>query len=157
MSSTIERVLFLQRLELFSRLSSDELAAVARIADVVAVSDGESVFSEGDDGDSLFFIVRGSVRIHTRTSQADVELAVLPERAVFGEMALFDDEPRSATATAVGDCELLMLERGEFHELLLEKPQIGIGIIQVLSRRLRESMNRRRQDVESSMPRPRPA
>jgi CRP-like cAMP-binding protein len=64
-------------------------------------------------------------------------VAELGERECFGEMALLDSAPRSATVTTVNDTNLLKIARDEFHEILTEKPEIALGIIKVLSRRLR--------------------
>ena len=95
-------------------------------------------FREGDVGDTLFFVIEGQVRIH----RGDAELAVLGARQVFGEMALLDSEPRSATAVALGDVTLLKIQRDDFREILAEKSEIAQGIIQVLTRRLRNTLSR---------------
>jgi CRP-like cAMP-binding protein len=152
--STVEKVLFLKSVDLFARVAGEELSAVAAITNVIEQDAGEVVFREGDVGDALFIVVAGEVRIQSLGVSED--LAVLRERQVFGEMALLDDDPRSATATAKTDVRLLRVEREDFRELLVEKPDIALGIIQVLTKRLRESLNQRRRP-ESSNPVMRPS
>jgi CRP-like cAMP-binding protein len=76
------------------------------------------------------------VRVH----KADRVIAELGERECFGEMAILDAAPRSATVTAVSDTTLLKIAREDFQEIMSEKPEIAQGIIQVLTRRLRDAI-----------------
>ena len=138
MISTVEKVLFLKSIDLFSQLPGEDLAPIAQITDEVPFDEGDAVFREGDLGDTLFFIVAGSVRIHRGSD----ELAVLGARQVFGEMSLLDSEPRSASASALTDLTLLKIQRDDFQEILAEKSEIAQGIIQVLTRRLRATLQR---------------
>jgi CRP-like cAMP-binding protein len=134
--STVEKVLFLKSIDLFSQIPGEDLSQIAQITDEVHFEEGEAIFLEGDPGDTLFFVIEGKVRIHTATA----EVAVLGERQVFGEMALLDSEPRSASASAVSDLTLLKIQRDDFNEILAEKSEIAQGIIKVLTRRLRTTM-----------------
>ena len=138
MISTVEKVLFLKSIDLFSQIPGEDLAQIAQITDEVDFGEGERLFSEGETGETLYFIVRGQVRVH----RGDKELAVLGERQVFGEMSLLDSEPRSASISAVSDVELLRIDRDDFNEILSEKPEIAQGIIKVLSRRLRDTLQK---------------
>ncbi len=140
MISTVEKVLFLKSIDLFSQIPSEDLSQIALITDEIQCEEGDEVFCEGDPGDTLYFVIDGTVRIHT----ASEELAVLGQRQVFGEMSLLDSEPRSASATAVSDLTLLKIHRDDFHEILAEKGEIAQGIIKVLTRRLRHTLERRR-------------
>ena len=137
MITTVEKVLFLKRIDLFSQISSEDLAQIAQITEEIHIEEGEEVFHEGEPGNTLFFIVDGQVRIH----RGGTTLATLGERSVFGEMSLLDMEPRSATVTVVSDVTLLRIERDDFHDILAEKAEIAQGIIVVLSRRLRRTLN----------------
>lgn len=143
MISTVEKVLFLKSIDLFSQIPSEDLAQIALITDELQVEEGDEVFHEGDLGDALYFVIDGTVRIH---SGAD-ELALLGERQVFGEMSLLDSEPRSASASAVSDLTLLKIQRDDFHEILAEKSEIAQGIIKVLTRRLRNTLEKRRSGL----------
>jgi CRP-like cAMP-binding protein len=140
MISTVEKVLFLKSIDLFSQIPSEDLAQIALITDELQVEEGDEVFHEGDLGDTLYFVIDGKVRIH---SGGD-ELALLGDRQVFGEMSLLDSEPRSASASAVSDLTLLKIQRDDFHEILAEKGEIAQGIIKVLTRRLRNTLEKRR-------------
>jgi CRP/FNR family cyclic AMP-dependent transcriptional regulator len=139
---TVEKVLFLKSIDLFSQISGEDLSQIALITDEVHFEDGDEIFHQGDGGQTLFFIIEGKVRIHANGVADD--LAVLSERAVFGEMALLDSEPRSASATALTDVVCLKIERDDFNEILAEKSEIAQGIIKVLTRRLRSTLDRQR-------------
>lgn len=138
MISTVEKVLFLKGVDLFSAIPGEDLAQIAQIADEVELDCGETIFREGDLGDSLYLIVTGRVRIH----RGDHEIAILGERQVFGEMALLDSEPRSASVTAVSDAALLRIQQEDFADILSEKSEIAQGIIKVLTRRLRGQLQK---------------
>jgi CRP-like cAMP-binding protein len=133
MLSTIERVLFLKSVELFSQIPGEDLAQVALIAAEELREGGEVIFAEGDPGDALYLVLEGKVRVHT----GDQEIASLGPRECFGEMAILDPAPRSATTTAAEDTNLLKISRDDFQDIMGEKPEIAAGIIRVLSRRLR--------------------
>ena len=150
MISTVEKVLFLKSIDLFSQIPGEELSQIALITDEVGFDTGDEIFREGEPGATLYFIIEGKVRIHSEGVGED--LAVLSERAVFGEMALLDSEPRSASATANTDVVLLKIERDDFNEILAEKPEIAQGIIKVLTRRLRNTLDRRRGGHSGAVP-----
>jgi CRP/FNR family cyclic AMP-dependent transcriptional regulator len=135
MLSTLEKVLFLKSIDLFSQIPGEDLAQVALIAVEEPRESGEVIFSEGEPGDALYLVIDGKVRVH----REEKLLAELAERECFGEMALLDSALRTETVTALNDTNLLKIARDEFHEILAEKPEIAIGIIKVLSRRLRNA------------------
>ena len=133
MLSTLEKVLYLKSIDLFSQIPGEDLARVALIAVEEPRESGEIIFSEGEPGDALYLVLDGRVRVHHQEKM----VAELGERECFGEMALLDSAPRSATVTTVNDTNLLKIARDEFHEILTDKPEIALGIIKALSRRLR--------------------
>jgi CRP-like cAMP-binding protein len=138
MITTVEKVLFLKSIDLFRALPGEELAQIAEIAEEQPIAFGDQVFSEGEPGDALYLVVEGTVKVH----QGGKQLAQLGPRDVFGEMAVLDSEPRSATVTAVKDSVLLKIARDDFRDILQERPEIGMGVIKVLSRRLRDASRR---------------
>ena len=138
MITTVEKVLFLKSVDLFRALPGEELAQIAEIAEEQPFAAGEQVFAEGEPGDALYLVVEGAVKVH----QGQRQLAHLGVRDVFGEMAVLDSEPRSASVTAVKDAVLLKIARDDFRDILQERPEIGMGIIKVLSRRLRDGARR---------------
>ena len=135
MYSTVEKILFLKSAPVFARLSGEDLAALARMAEVLAYGKGERVFTEGQMGDALFVIIRGRVAI----SHNGTKLAVLGAGEAFGEMAVLDEVPRSATADTEEETEVLAIGSEEFYEMLHEQVEIAEGIIRMLTHRLREA------------------
>ncbi len=136
MLTTIEKVLFLKGIDLFSQIPGEDLANIALISTEEARDEGEEVFAEGDVGDALYLVLEGKVRVHRR----EKTIAELGEKECFGEMALLDTAPRSATVTAMTDVALLRISREEFQEIMAEKHEIAMGIIKVLTRRLRDAI-----------------
>ena len=133
MITTVEKVLFLKSIDLFRTLPSEELAQIAEIAEEQPMAAGDPVFGEGEPGDALYLIVEGKVKVH----KGDKQLVQLGVRDVFGEMAVLDSEPRSASVTVVDDAVLLKIGRDDFRDILAERPEIAMGVIKVLSGRLR--------------------
>lgn len=135
MYSTVEKILFLKSAPVFARLSGEDVAPLARMAEVVTFATGERIFTEGEMGDALYVVVRGKVRIlRGRTT-----LATLGAGEAFGEMAVLDEVPRSATADAEEEVELLRIGSEEFYEMLHEQVEIAEGVIRMLTHRLREA------------------
>ena len=139
MLSPVEKMLHLRTLDMFEGLTTRQLSELARVVSEVTVGDGKAVVVEGEFEDSMYFIVSGTVHI----SRAGSPVADLGERDFFGEMAVFDGETRSATATAVGDVRLLRLARNDLFEVMEDQPAIGIGICQTLVRRVRNLLDER--------------
>jgi CRP-like cAMP-binding protein len=135
MLSTVEKVLFLKSLDLFSQIPGEDLTQVARVSTEETREPNEEIFAEGEPGDALFLVLDGKVRVHRQ----DRVIAELGERDCFGEMALLDAAPHSATVTALQDTTLLRISREDFQEIVTEKPEIALGIIKVLTRRLRNA------------------
>jgi CRP/FNR family transcriptional regulator, cyclic AMP receptor protein len=133
--TTVEKVLFLKGVDLFGSIAGEELSHIAQITDEVEYDHSQEIFAEGDQGDAMYLIVDGDVQVH---SHGQV-LAKLTTNQCFGEMAILDAEPRSADVTALSAITLLRIQRDDFHEILAEKPEISLGIIQVLTNRLREA------------------
>lgn len=133
MLSTIEKVLILRTVGIFAEMQDDELSKLAPLVREVEVRAGERIISEGELGTTLYFIVHGGVRIH----KADREITTLGERAIFGELAALDPEPRSASITALEDSLLFALEQEPLYVLMAEHVEVARGIIKVLCQRLR--------------------
>ncbi|XXY47416.1 cyclic nucleotide-binding domain-containing protein [Sorangium sp. So ce269] len=135
MYTTIEKVLFLQRVPLFSRVAGDDLVALARGSLVVSLLKGDVIFRQGEPGGALYSIISGEVRL----TLDGREIARLGAHDVFGEMSLFDSEPRGSTAVVAEDAELLRVSAEDFHEAVRETAEIADAVIRVLNRRLREA------------------
>ncbi len=144
--STIEKLLVLRTASIFERLRAEDLAPLARVAEVEEYAPDEVVFSEGDPGDALYVVAHGRVGI----SHEGRRLATLATGEAFGEMAVLDEAPRSAAATALEQTTLLRIGSDEFYEVLREQSEIAEGVIRVLSRRLREANEGRAQGERTS-------
>ena len=136
--TTVEGLL--RRVPMFSDLTPEELGSLARIGRYETAAAGSVLLHEGDAGDSSFVLLRGAVKVYRTTPDAgDVMLATLKPGAVFGELALIDGEPRSASAVAMEPSDLFVLGRDDFIKLLSGSPRILGDIMVGLSRRLRQT------------------
>jgi CRP/FNR family transcriptional regulator, cyclic AMP receptor protein len=101
-------------------------------------SNGEIVFEEGSPGREMFIVHSGRVRIFMSGPDEEILLAVLGPGEVFGEMALVDDGPRSATATAVeNDTQLVVVDHPKFFYLITQQPAFALTLLQILAQRIR--------------------
>jgi CRP/FNR family cyclic AMP-dependent transcriptional regulator len=98
---------------------------------------GEVIVREGDVGETMFIIQEGEVRIHKRTRDRETTLAVLKAGDFFGEMAIIDREPRSASATAATEAKVLILSKDIFESQIKTNPKIIMSILRKMSERLR--------------------
>jgi len=139
----------LRRAPLFATLDDDAFRLLTDELTEVDLSRGASVFREGDQGDQLYFIVSGKVKLG-RTSPDGREslLAILGP----GEMALFDPSPRTATATAVSETRLAGLRNESLNTLLRTRPEVSAQLLQALARRLRRTNDSLSDLVFSDVP-----
>jgi CRP-like cAMP-binding protein len=131
---TIERVAIMKSVDIFAETPERILASVARIMEEVELSAGESLFQEGDPGDCLYIIVEGELRVYSR----DRTLVLLGPGKIVGELALLDPEPRSASVEATRDALLFRIDKEPFEEVIADRPEIALGIIRSLARRIRQ-------------------
>ena len=132
---TVQKILFLRNVPLFAGMPPAELRHLTDIAKEVVYSAGEPIIIGGEHGDTMFLIVEGEIRIH----RDQEELAILKQKAYFGEMSILDGEPRSASASAVTDCLLLRISQTDFYDILSRHFEVAMTIIRTLTQRLRES------------------
>jgi CRP/FNR family cyclic AMP-dependent transcriptional regulator len=101
---------------------------------------GATIFAKGDAGTQLIAVLSGRVKIVVSSPEGrEAVLNVVHEGEVFGEIALFDGCPRTASAIAVTDCELLSIDRRHFLPMVREQPDVAIKLIEILCARLRRS------------------
>ncbi len=153
---TVEKVLYLKSAPVFAGLEGEELAALADIALEKEFNPGEIIFEEGDPAHHLYILVRGRVEVFRRVDSKERSLASLDQKECFGEMAILDDEPRSASVRAIEISLVLKIDRESFRELINERPQISFAIFKILTSRLRhqnlEAENLPRFEASHSMP-----
>jgi hypothetical protein len=132
---TIEKVLILKSVDIFADTPEEVLLEAASLLDEVHLEPEQPLFSKGDTGAALYIVVQGKVRVH----EGPRVIAELGEGEVVGELAAIDPEPRMAAVTAVEASMLLRIEHLRLRQLIAEFPEIGLGILRVLCRRLRSS------------------
>jgi CRP/FNR family cyclic AMP-dependent transcriptional regulator len=137
----------LAHVDLFSTLDKKELQMLAKSCQERTYNAGSTIFSQGDTGVGLYVVKSGKIRLTQTSSQdrAEIDLGTAGTGEVMGEMALLDDLPRSATATAEGDVDVLVLPVWEFRGVLRQHPDIALKMLAALSRRLRKVETRRRE------------
>ncbi|HXQ29708.1 MAG TPA: Crp/Fnr family transcriptional regulator [Gemmatimonadales bacterium] len=128
----------LRKVPLFSELGPPELERVAEISRERAYPRNSVILFEDDPGDALYVVAQGQVKVVLIGEDGrEVILSVLGEGEFFGEMALIDDEPRSAHVIAMNDSTLLVIRREDFQGLLRQTPSIALALLRALSWRLR--------------------
>jgi CRP-like cAMP-binding protein len=100
-------------------------------------TEGEIIFKEGEEGDRMYVIQSGKVEITKRTISGDLIIATMESGEIFGEMALFDRLPRSATAKALGDARVLSIDKKKLFSTITEDPTLVFKILESMSRRIR--------------------
>lgn len=132
----------LRAVPLFSHLRGEDVDRLASTVRQRAYPKKSIIVFEADPGDALFIIASGRVKVVlTAEDGREVILSTRGGGDFFGEMALFDNEPRSAHVIAMEDSELLILHREAFHKCIENIPGIAIGILRALVNRLREADN----------------
>jgi CRP-like cAMP-binding protein len=144
MLTSVERLLFVRGVPIFKELRDDFLVRLASIMEEVTFPARHTIFQKGEEGRSLYIVVKGDVRIHI--GKQDINR--LGEGAAFGEMALFDSEPRSASVSTIEECACLILTQQQLYEAIDETPGIAVNIIRLLSSRIRD-LNQKLQENQA--------
>ena len=141
--STMNRLIFLKSVPLFAGLSLDDLLSVDQALGHEDYLAGEAIMRQGDTGTTLYILAGGAAAVRLGGTAPDAsdgkEVARLSSGDFFGEMSLFDDQPRSATVIAVTDAAVLTLERDRFSTLVLQRPEVLLHICRMFGNRLRET------------------
>jgi CRP-like cAMP-binding protein len=130
---TVEKVMILKGVQMFSRTPEEVLEDLAAILEEVDLKKDEYIFRQGDPGDSMYIIIDGGVRV----LDGERQINQLGARDIFGELALLDPEPRSASVQAMEDTRLFRIDRETFSELMAGSISIVRGVLHVLCERLR--------------------
>ncbi len=130
----------LARAGLFQGVAPEAAEALAESLEYSDFGRGEIVFSEGEQGDTLYIVVSGKVKIGRRaTDGRENMLSVMGPSDMFGELSLFDPGPRTATATVVTEARLACLAHSSLRPWISDRPQIAEQLLRVLARRLRRT------------------
>jgi CRP-like cAMP-binding protein len=103
--------------------------------------DGQVLIRQGEVGDCMYVIQKGQVAVLAEKNGGEVQLAVLGEGEIFGEMAVFEREVRSATVRALGEVRALTVDKKNFLRRIQEDPSLAFRLMQTMSRRIRELNN----------------
>lgn len=138
MSARITPQVVLRGNFLFRDLPAGTLQKIAALASRRTCPAGTVIFSQGDEGDALYGVVSGQVRISSSTRDGREALFnVMKAGDSFGEIALVDGKPRTASAVAVAECDLMVIRRAQFRELMAREPQLPIHLLTLFCERLR--------------------
>jgi CRP/FNR family transcriptional regulator, cyclic AMP receptor protein len=128
----------LRKIGLFSELHDDELDHIGAVARERACPAGEVLVRQGDSSGDLFSVVHGRLKVVSVGGDGEETLlSVMGAGDVFGEIALLDDEPRSATVIAAEPCRLLVVPRAAFRSVLLHMPQLALRLLALMARQVR--------------------
>ena len=142
--SALERVVVLQSTALFAHTPENVLSSIVPIMKEVTFYAGEEIFAKGDIGTSLFIVHDGQVGIFNGEQQ----LATFGPGDFFGELALLDTEPRSATAAALSQVLVFRLDQEDFYDLMEERGEVLRNILRMLCQRIRRQNDRMRELAE---------
>lgn len=143
MSDFFERILLLKNSNIFSEVNTEDLRHLANALEDEMYAKGDRVFDINERGDRMYIIQSGQVGISTDSNPRSQNFVItLGPGNTFGELNILDDLPRSATAHIIKDAQILSLEKGRLHQLILNYPEISFGILKSLSLRLRHTTNK---------------
>ena len=140
MSDLFDRILLLKKSPVFSDVLTEDLRMIAQALEKEIYLKGDHVFDINQQGDFMYMLITGRVGISTHKDAKKHEyIAVLGPGDCFGEMNLLDDQARSATAHVLEDSHMLSLEKGKLRGLIINYPEISLGMLKSLSLRLRHT------------------
>ena len=125
---------FLANIKMFELLNEDDRQALAKVVDELSINAGHTLFQAGDPGDSLFIIKSGEIELFIKdTAGQKIVLTTATSGDMFGELAMLDTGPRTATALALTDAEVLVLDRDDLVLLFQRKPEAALHMLASLS------------------------
>ena len=142
MSDLFERILLLKNAPAFNQVKTEDLKVVAQSLEEETYFAGERVFDIDENGDCMYILLKGKIGISLEKNHHKKNpeyIAELSEGECFGEMNLLDNLPRSASAHVLKDSTLLTLEKSRLRGLIINYPELSLGILKGLSLRLRQA------------------
>ena len=132
--------LIIRKAPLFSALDDEAAHELRQSMVALKLNKGQVLFKEGQDGDRLYVVVHGKIKLGTTSADGRENLlSILGPGEMFGELSLFDPEPRTSTATAVTDAKLVSLAHEAVIGLVTTNPQTSLELLRRLAQRLRKS------------------
>ena len=124
----------LKGIEIFELLDEDDRIELAKVVDAQKISAGETLFQAGEPGESLFIVRSGEIELYIKdTAGQKIVLTIAEQGKMFGELSLLDTGPRTATAVALTDTELLVLDREDLLLLFQKKPDAALHLLAAMS------------------------
>jgi CRP-like cAMP-binding protein len=151
-SSELDRIHFLKTVPFFDQLSNRQLKSISDIMFERTYDVDESIFEEGQPGAALFIILDGKVAVEVLRETSTTRLAVLQKGAFFGEMALLDETPRSATARALAPTRTLALYRNDLNGLVHRDAKTACQIYRLLAGMMAERLRLTNELVQMKAP-----
>jgi CRP/FNR family cyclic AMP-dependent transcriptional regulator len=128
----------LNKVSLFEGLPEEDLDQISDLATVRSFPRNTVIISEGDNSDSMYMVLNGKVKVYLSDDEGkEIIINILKEGDYFGELALLDESPRSASVMTLEDCKFAVLSKVAFDECLKSNPEIALQVIRGLSARLR--------------------
>lgn len=128
----------LRNIPLFADLPDEDIEAISNLAATRTYPKNTIIISEGDDSDSLYVVLSGKVKVFLSDDDGrEIIINILGEGEYFGELALLDDAPRSASVMTSEECKLAVISKPAFEECLFKNPQLALRVIKELSKRMR--------------------
>ncbi len=138
MADIFEKILMVKKSPIFSEVNTEDLRIVAREMEEESYFSGDRIFNIDEYGDHMYIIENGKVGISLSSEKKPATfIATLETGECFGEMNLLDELPRSASAHVLEDTKLLSLEKTKLRALIINYPQLSMGMLKGLSLRLR--------------------
>jgi len=136
--SRAQKRTLLANVPLFSGLAAGDLGALVTVARTKEIGAKEQLFHKGDEGNQIYVVIRGKLKALT-TSDAgdDVVFSILGSGEVIGEIALLGSSGRTATVTAIDECQLLVIDRRDFLNVLRSHPDVAVELLSVLAERVK--------------------
>ena len=126
--------MLLKGISIFELLHEDDRDELAKVVDSVSLKSDEILFEAGDPGDSMYIVRSGSIELFIKdTAGQKIVLTVAEEGQLFGELSMLDSGPRTATAVALSDAELLVLDREDLLLLFQKRPDAGLHMLAAMS------------------------
>ena len=138
MITTVEKVIFLQEVDIFELLTTEDLSHIAAICDEITVSQDAVLYKEGAYPDSMYLVLSGQIRLH----QSGTEVMIAGRNDAFGTWALFDDQPQVVTAEALEESRMLRIDKEDFIDVLSENVRVMQGILKALVQRMHSLVSR---------------
>lgn len=136
--STLERILLLREVPMFSKLSPEDLEKIAEIAQEQLFMSRSLLCREGDPGNTLFIIVSGRVDVIISAGKKENIIASRGPGEFVGEMAILESMPRSATLRARGEARALVIDGDSFNSILMDRPEVAVSVLRHMSGRVRQ-------------------